>query len=110
MITLVPEYAGFIGFHSVKKLPGSSYHITGIDDINYYYDVNLKYDRPSETGISHDAGEWHRPGCNLLFAGYTLLRMDIEEGDKPALLPCRRGWKGCGSMKNSQVLKFICSE
>ncbi len=34
--------AGFIGFHLSKKLCSLGYRVTGLDNINDYYDVNLK--------------------------------------------------------------------
>ncbi len=42
---LVTGAAGFIGFHLTQRLTGAGYHVTGIDNINDYYDVNLKLDR-----------------------------------------------------------------
>ncbi len=42
---LVTGAAGFIGFHLSKKLCGLGYVVTGIDNLNEYYDVNLKYTR-----------------------------------------------------------------
>ena len=42
---LVTGSAGFIGFHLSKKLLSDGYNVIGIDNINDYYDVNLKYSR-----------------------------------------------------------------
>lgn len=39
---LITGAAGFIGFHLTQKLSGRGYHITGIDNLNDYYDVSLK--------------------------------------------------------------------
>jgi UDP-glucuronate 4-epimerase len=39
---LVTGAAGFIGFHLSKRLIRDGYLVTGIDNINDYYDVNLK--------------------------------------------------------------------
>jgi UDP-glucuronate 4-epimerase len=42
---LVTGAAGFIGFHLSKKLIDRGYRVTGIDNLNDYYDVNLKRSR-----------------------------------------------------------------
>lgn len=42
---LITGAAGFIGFHLSKKLLNESYHIIGIDNLNEYYDPNLKQSR-----------------------------------------------------------------
>ena len=42
---LVTGAAGFIGFHAVKKFCAAGYEVTGIDNLNDYYDVNLKLSR-----------------------------------------------------------------
>ena len=42
---LVTGCAGFIGMHLCKTLLDEGYQITGIDNINNYYDQNLKKDR-----------------------------------------------------------------
>jgi UDP-glucuronate 4-epimerase len=42
---LVTGAAGFIGFHLSRKLCGLGYAVTGIDNLNDYYDVGLKRDR-----------------------------------------------------------------
>jgi UDP-glucuronate 4-epimerase len=42
---LVTGAAGFIGFYLAKKLLEQGCRVIGIDNINDYYDVNLKYAR-----------------------------------------------------------------
>ena len=39
---LITGVAGFIGYHLSEKLLNNNYHIIGIDNINDYYDPNLK--------------------------------------------------------------------
>ena len=45
MKILVTGSAGFIGFHTSKRLLDSGYDVVGLDNLNDYYDVNLKRDR-----------------------------------------------------------------
>ena len=42
---LVTGAAGFIGFHLSKRLLGDGFHVFGVDNLNDYYDVNLKKER-----------------------------------------------------------------
>jgi len=49
---LVTGAAGFIGYHLTKKLLERGDEVVGIDNINDYYDVNLKHARLNELGIS----------------------------------------------------------
>ena len=42
---LVTGAAGFIGFHLCQQLIDQDVQITGIDNMNPYYDVGLKRDR-----------------------------------------------------------------
>ncbi len=45
MNILVTGAAGFIGSHVVLRLCQSGYQVTGIDNLNSYYDVRLKLAR-----------------------------------------------------------------
>ena len=51
MKILVTGAAGFIGYHLSKKLISENVSVIGLDNINSYYDPNLKYDRLKNLGI-----------------------------------------------------------
>ncbi|WP_313252513.1 NAD-dependent epimerase/dehydratase family protein [Empedobacter sp.] len=53
-IVLITGVAGFIGYHLAEKLIEKDIQVVGIDNINDYYDVQLKYDRLHELGISQE--------------------------------------------------------
>jgi UDP-glucuronate 4-epimerase len=55
MKILVTGVAGFIGFHLGKKLLERGDEVVGLDNINDYYDVNLKYGRLRELGIEKNS-------------------------------------------------------
>ena len=54
MKVLVTGTAGFIGYHLAKKLLNRGDEVVGLDNINDYYDVNLKYARLNELGINKE--------------------------------------------------------
>ena len=57
MKILVTGTAGFIGYHLAKKLLERGDEVVGIDNINDYYNVNLKYGRLKELGIDREEVE-----------------------------------------------------
>lgn len=52
MNILLTGGAGFIGFHATKALLARGHHVTGIDELNAYYDPALKRARLSEIGTA----------------------------------------------------------
>lgn len=66
---LVTGIAGFIGFHFARKLQSLGYSVTGIDNLNPYYDVNLKLARLKELGFSERQLQQRTPGKRLISEG-----------------------------------------
>lgn len=48
MNILITGVAGFIGFHLARRFLAMGYRVTGVDNLNDYYDVNLKKARLAE--------------------------------------------------------------
>ena len=69
MKILVTGVAGFIGFHTAKRLCSDGHQVIGIDNLNSYYSVELKQARLSQLQA---------------FGNFQCLRLDVT--DKPALL------------------------
>ena len=42
---LITGCAGFIGYHISAKLCEENFQVIGLDNLNSYYDVNLKKDK-----------------------------------------------------------------
>lgn len=83
MRILVTGSAGFIGFHLVKKLTRwEDAEIVGIDNINDYYDVNLKYARLRECGISTDDIGFGKPAKSTIHANYCFYKIDISDHEQ----------------------------
>ncbi len=67
MKILLTGIAGFIGYHTTSKLLSKGFEVVGIDNLNNYYDVNLKISRLNELGITFDSGSWISKFSNLKF-------------------------------------------
>lgn len=78
---LVTGTAGFIGFHTALRLLKDGHEVVGLDNINDYYDVSLKYGRLAETGISTAAEKWHQMVQSSRYPGYRFVRMNLEDRD-----------------------------
>lgn len=73
---LITGSAGFIGFHLSKKLTSNGYEVIGLDNLNTYYDVQLKFDRLEECGITDVIeNEIVESKCEKK---YRFLKADIE--------------------------------
>jgi UDP-glucuronate 4-epimerase len=77
---LVTGAAGFIGFHLSKRLLEQGYKVTGLDNINDYYDINLKYARLAELGIKkEDAESWELMTSAGSFPHFKFIRLNAED-------------------------------
>ncbi len=83
---LVTGSAGFIGFHTVKRLAAGGCEITGIDNINDYYTPELKYLRLAECGIPGNEIEEFKPVLSRTIPGYTFIKLDLKDREKTAEL------------------------
>ena len=54
---LITGVAGFIGYHLAENLIKKGYCVVGIDNINDYYAIDLKYGRLNELGINRQEAE-----------------------------------------------------
>lgn len=80
---LVTGAAGFIGYHLAKKLLDIGYDVVGIDNINNYYDVDLKYNRLQELGIDRVAAEkFHQLNESNTGLNFTFIRVDLEDREQ----------------------------
>ena len=84
MKILITGSAGFIGFHLVKKLvchhPESV--VFGIDNINNYYDVDLKYARLNQLGFDKSNISCEKFSLSKIFNNFQFLKCDIIDEKK----------------------------
>ena len=82
MKILVTGTAGFIGFYLAKRLLEDGHEVVGLDSINDYYDVGLKYDRLRETGIGESAIEYGKEVKSDTYPAYRFVKLDLTDGER----------------------------
>jgi UDP-glucuronate 4-epimerase len=86
MKILVTGTAGFIGFHLTNKLLRQGHEVIGLDSINDYYDVNLKYARLREAGIPQAGIQYNKLVNSHLNPDYRFTKLNLEDRDNIMLL------------------------
>ena len=82
MKILVTGAAGFIGFHLVKKLVSLGHSVTGLDNINDYYNIGLKHDRLIHSGINIDAVQYGKKINSSSFFSYNFIKLDLIDKEE----------------------------
>ena len=77
---LVTGAAGFIGFHITKRLCEQGHDVIGIDNLNDYYDVNLKLARLAELEPFTDSNAKNNNG------NFRFIKLDLTEREGMATL------------------------
>lgn len=86
MKILITGAAGFIGFHLVKKMLSEEHHIVGLDNINDYYDVNLKHARLKEKGICVSKIKYGKIVQSKHQKNYEFIKLNLEDNEQINLL------------------------
>lgn len=77
---LVTGCAGFIGFHTVKSLmENGNYEVIGIDNINDYYPMTLKFERLMALGIHPDFIRYNQDTSSDIYSDFHFARIDITD-------------------------------
>lgn len=76
---LITGTAGFIGFHLSDAIIKQGDDVVGLDNINDYYDKNLKYARLKAVGIDREDIDWNKFSCSKLYPNYRFIKADIKE-------------------------------
>ena len=79
MKILVTGTAGFIGYHLALKLLQRGDVVIGLDNINDYYDVNLKYARLNELGIKKEEIEDNKLISSKTYPNHKFVKMDLAD-------------------------------
>lgn len=83
MKILVTGAAGFIGSHLALRLLFRGDEVVGLDSINDYYDVNVKYGRLERAGVVRDAISYGQLQRSISQPNYRFIQLRLE--DKAAL-------------------------
>lgn len=75
---LVTGAAGFIGFHLSKKLLERGDEVVGLDCLNNYYDVELKYARLAHLGIERNQIQ-ASVLCKSKAAPFSFIQLQLED-------------------------------
>jgi UDP-glucuronate 4-epimerase len=76
---LVTGSAGFIGFHLVKELLLRGYDVIGLDNLNEYYDVELKFGRLKELGITPQKIKYKHYINSEKYDRYKFIKIDLND-------------------------------
>ena len=76
---LITGTAGFIGFHAAKCFAEAGRQVIGLDSINDYYDVNLKYARLAETGIRKSLIKYNKLVQSNFYQEYRFIKLDLAD-------------------------------
>jgi UDP-glucuronate 4-epimerase len=76
---LVTGTAGFIGFHLAKRLAERGDEVFGLDSINDYYDVRLKYARLKEAGIAEEDIGYGKYVASSKYNNYRFVQLKLED-------------------------------
>ncbi|MBB4080241.1 UDP-glucuronate 4-epimerase [Lewinella aquimaris] len=76
---LITGTAGFIGFHLSQRLLRDGEEVVGLDVINDYYDINVKYSRLAEAGIDKNEIEYGKLVQSTTQPGYRFIKLDLTD-------------------------------
>lgn len=79
MKILVTGTAGFIGSFLALKLIQRGDEVIGLDCINDYYDVNIKYGRLKRAGINTDNIEYNKIIQSDKYENYRFIKSNLED-------------------------------
>lgn len=98
MKVFITGTAGFIGYHLLEEIiDRADIEIVGLDVINNYYDVNLKYNRLKNHGIAVSDLKYGQLIKSERWSNYSFIQLDLS--DKEAISKLFEG----------QQFKYVCN-
>ena len=81
MKILITGTAGFIGYNLALRMLEQGYEIVGLDIINDYYDVNLKYKRLEKLGIDNNNLIINHINKSNKYSNFKFIKADLANKD-----------------------------
>ena len=78
---LVTGAAGFIGFHLSRKLLDRGDEVVGLDIVNDYYELRVKYGRLTQLGIDKDELGYNRLVGSSTNKNFRFTKLKLEDQD-----------------------------
>lgn len=79
MKILITGTAGFIGFHLALRLLECGNEVVGLDNINDYYDIHLKYSRLQKIGIREEDIEYNKLIQSKEYPNHRFIKLNLED-------------------------------
>ena len=92
MKILVTGAAGFIGASLCKRLLDGENVVVGLDNINNYYDPELKYGRLAQLGIDKTDVGWYKFADSTIYESFSFIRMNLEDTQAMQMLFANGGF------------------
>ncbi|MFN4006530.1 MAG: NAD-dependent epimerase [Chitinophagaceae bacterium] len=94
MKILVTGTAGFIGYHLAERLIADGHEVIGLDVINDYYDVNLKYARLQNMGIERSVVAYGAMVQSNTLPTYRFIQLNLTDKEGIAALFAKEQFEG----------------
>ena len=92
MKILVTGAAGFIGSAVCRSLLDRGDNVTGLDNINGYYDPALKYGRLVRLGVKQNDVAWYKFTQSTTEERFRFVRMNLEDTHAMQMLFANEGF------------------
>ncbi len=76
---LVTGSAVFIGYHLTELILKNGFDVIGLENINDYYDVNLKFGRLEKVGIQQSSFEYNELITSAAYTNYKFIQLNLED-------------------------------
>lgn len=76
---MITGAAGFIGFHLSKRFLERGDEVVGLDSVNDYYDVNLKFGRLDNLGINHNDAAYNKIITSSKNPNFKFIKLQLED-------------------------------